>query len=267
MFKLTHLIVLSIVLSLPAHAESLKFLTFKFPPFSQNVDGKPKGPFMDLISDVCKEMDDKCTFNTLPTRRAKDQIAKGQADGIFPFGWFPKRAEKFYFSVPFMLTEYGIFVPINYQGKISGIKDLQSMQIGVFGPSNTSNSLENLQKKMVSEGLKPFKIIMKRDEDGNLIRMLESNRIDAYYSNRALGEFRVKQFNITGVKYAWEAKQLLYFVAFPKASTNKALVEKFNQAALKVFAKKGYLESKLSVWDISAPPLSEDVLKQYNILY
>ncbi len=200
-------------------------------------------------------------------RRAKDQIAKGQATGIFPFGWFPKRAEKFYFSIPFMLTEYGIFVSSSHQDKISGMEDLQSMQVGVFGPSNTSNSLENLKKKMVDAGLKPIKIIMKRDEDGNLIRMLASNRIDAYYSNRALGEFRAKQFNVTGVKYAWEAKQLLYFVAFPKATTDEALVKKFNQAALKVFAKKGYLESKLSKWDISAPPMNDEVLKQYNIIH
>ncbi len=234
-------------MSLPVSA--LEFTTFDFPPFSQKSSaGKSTGPFKSIINDICREMNETCHFTILPTRRAKLKVANGEADAIFPFGWYSKRGEKFYFSVPFMLTEYGFFVPSSYKKEVKGLSDIQNFKVGVFGPSNTSNSLANVRDLMITMGLKPIRINIQTDENGNLIRMLESSRIDAYYSNKALAEYRAKQFNVTDVKYAWRDRELLYFVAFPKKTTKQSLVKRFNQAALKLFSKPGYLEKQLSPW-------------------
>lgn len=248
--------------------QALEFTTFEFPPFSQKTStGKSTGPFKTIISDICDEMGEECQFSMLPTRRAKLKVSHGQADAIFPFGWYRERAEKFYFSVPFMLTEYGFFVPSTNNDLVQGLRDIQDFNVGVFGPSNTSKSLESIRNLMISMGLKPIRIKIQTDENGNLIRMLESSRIDAYYSNKAVAEYRAKQFKVTDVRYAWRDRELLYFVAFPKATTKISFVRKFNQAALKLFSEVNYLQSKLAPWGILVPPLSEEVLEKYQIIH
>ncbi|MBU2897892.1 substrate-binding periplasmic protein [Vibrio hepatarius] len=265
MEKIIAITVTLMLVSFQTYASNTSFLTFEFPPFSHKIKGQPSGPFTDMVNDVCLELGNECSFKTFPTRRAKLMISEGKADGIYPFAWYENRAEKFYFSVPFMMTEYGIFLSVDNKTTIANVEDLQGLHVGVFGPSNTSNSLDELNETLVAKGLKPMKIMIQRDESGNLIRMLDSNRIDAYYSNRSLGEFRAKQFGIEGIRYTWKDKRLLYFVAFPKSTTDIEFVEKFNKAALKIFSKQGYLESKLNPWAISSPPLTAETLNEYAI--
>ena len=247
MAKISTVILTLMLGSFQTYASNTSFLTFEFPPFSYKFEGHPSGPFRDMIDDVCLELGSECSFETFPTRRSKFLISEGKGDAIYPIAWFESRAENFYFSVPFMMTEYGVFLSAENKTTITSVDDLQGLYVGVFGPSNTSNSLEDLNAILVDKGLKPMKIMIQRDESGNLMRMLDSNRIDAYYSNRSLGEFRAKQFGIEGVRYAWKDKRLLYFVAFPKATTDIKFVEKFNKAALKVFSKQGYLEKAKSM--------------------
>lgn len=258
-------LVTAYLVALPTYA--IDFTTFEFPPFTQkSPSGKATGPFKSMVSDVCKEMKEECEFSIFPTRRAKLKISYGQANAIFPFGWYRERAEEYYFSVPFMQTQYGFFVPESNKKKIDGLRDIQGFKVGVFGPSNTSVSLTEIRNLMIELGLNPIRIEVRTDESGNLIRMLERNRIDAYYSNKAVAEYRAKEFNVKGVRYAWTDKTLLYFVAFPKKTTDKSLVREFNQVALKLFSKPGYLAEKLEPWGISPPPLSKEVLDKYEIL-
>ncbi|GLT19821.1 hypothetical protein GCM10007938_36040 [Vibrio zhanjiangensis] len=247
----------------PSYA--LDFSTFNFPPFSQqDQSGEVSGPFVGIIKDICKEMNEPCTFEMVPNRRLKMKVANGEVTGGFPYGWNAERAKTLYFSVPFMLTEYGVFVSNKNQTQISGLSDMQGFHVGVFGPSNTSKSLDKLQAKMEQDGLKPITIKLQTDPKGQLVKMVNHGRIDAIYNNKAVTMYRAKELN-EDIRYAWKDKELLYFVAFPKEKTDINLVKRFNQAALKLFSQSGYLDGLLTPWSILPPPLTDDVLDKYDI--
>ncbi len=120
---------------------------------------------------------------------------------------------------------------------------------------------------MIKDELEPISIYETEDNAGKLIRMLELNRLDAYFSNKAAGFTIAKKVGATKFRYAWQYKELLYFVVFPKKYIDKDTVRKFNQAALRVFAKKGYLLDKLQPWSISAPLTDKATLEKYDIIY
>lgn len=97
--------------------------------------------------------------------------------------------------------------------------------------------------------------------------MVDLNRLDAYYTNRAVGYQRAKDAGASKFRYAWQHKKLLYFLVFHKSHTDVDTVRRFNQAALRVFARDGYLEGKLLPWNISVAPFDKSTLKKYNIIY
>ncbi|OAJ94026.1 substrate-binding periplasmic protein [Vibrio bivalvicida] len=257
----------SALLVFPFSINALEFSSFPFPPFVQQTDKNIiSGPFKDMVSDICKEMKEQCTFKLVPNKRSKLMVLNGDVDAGFPYGWNKERSNTFYFSIPFMVSEYGFFVPLSKAGKILKLADIQGFRVGVFGPSNTSKSLEEIQKTMLAQGLKPITIDMKTDATGNLTRMLATGRIDAYYSNKSVALYRAKEYNVSNIHYAFSNKQVTYFVAFPKETTDVDLVKKFNGAALNVFSRENYLEDKLAPWGISLPHLNQEILDQYNII-
>lgn len=259
-------LVISNLLILPLSTNAITFSSFEFPPFTQKLEkNKMSGPFKEMVSDICKEMGEQCTFLLLPNIRSKKMVSEGEVDGGFPYGWNQDRSKKLYFSVPFMVSEYGLFVKSSKIG-ISNIKDIQGFKVGVFGPSNTSRSLEKVRESMVKENLTPIEIKMRTDPTKGSILMLSEGRIDGYFSNKSAGLYLVNNNNISNVSYAFTSKNVTYFVAFPKATSDLNMVKKFNKAALKVFSRDNYLKEKLARWDISLPNLSQEVLDQYNIL-
>ncbi|MCL9783253.1 transporter substrate-binding domain-containing protein [Vibrio sp. S4M6] len=247
-------------------------LTFSgniFPPFVQRGDdGEVSGPFVEMLKDVCKEMQEDCEFSLFPNKRLKHMVKHGKVDGGFVYGWNEDRASYLYYSIPFMLTEYGVFVPDSNKSTIQSLKDLQGYTVGVPGPkTNMAFTLNKIRNQMAEDKLTPIKVFEAKDENGELIRMLELERLDGYFSNKATAFSKAKKANATKFRYAWQYKEILYFAVFPKEYTNKATLVKFNQAALRVFSRKGYFQRKLSPWNISAPPLTKEVLEKYNIIY
>jgi len=252
---------------LPKTASALEVSVHDFPPFVQKLpSGEVGGPFRIMIDDICREMKQTCSVKVVPNRRSKFQVEQGEVDIGFPYGWTEKRSKIYYYSVPFMVSEYGLFVSFESKYEIQGIEDLQDFQVAAFTPSNTLLSLEGIRDKMVDESMTPLRIFKKSDANGQLVQMLASNRIDSYYSNKALVEFRAKQFGVSGLRYAWSHKPVTYFAVFPKAHTDPNEVRRFNQAALKIFSQKGYLSEVLSPWSIDSPDLSGSTLDKFKVL-
>ena len=94
-------------------------------------------------------------------------ISEGEGDAIYPIAWFESRAENFFSSPYFMMTEYGVFLSAENKTTIKTVEDLQGLHVGVFGPSNTSNSLEDLNAILVDKGLW-LKVMIQRDETWQL---------------------------------------------------------------------------------------------------
>ncbi|MGF1754423.1 transporter substrate-binding domain-containing protein [Vibrio makurazakiensis] len=255
------------VFFVPNSTFALEVSVHDFPPFVQKLpSGEAGGPFRTMVDDICREMNQTCVVTVVPNRRSKFQVDQGEVDVGFPYGWTEKRSQIYYYSVPFMVSEYGLFVSFDNKRVVKGIEDLQDYQVAAFTPSNTLISLEGIRDEMITKGLAPLRIFKKSDANGQLVQMLASDRIASYYSNRALVEFRAKQFGVSGLRYAWSHKPVTYFAVFPKAHTDSEQVRQFNQAALKVFSQEGYLLDVLSPWSIDSPKLDDSTLDQFNVI-
>ena len=159
--------ILIYILFIP-HTNALNLAGSEFSPFVQKApNGNVRGPFYEMVKDICSEMKEPCKFSVLPNKRLKFMVNDGRVDGGFAYGWNEERAKYLYYSVPFMLTEYGLFVSKTNTKKINSVKDIQGYTVGVSGPkSNMAYSLKKIRDDMVEAGLNPIKVHEGKDTSG-----------------------------------------------------------------------------------------------------
>jgi len=164
-----------------------------------------------------------------------------------------------------MKTEYGFFARSDSQLKYRSLEDIQGLTIGVFGPSNTSNSLKKIQEKMTAGGLKPIRIEMHPNTDGTGMKKVEAGRYPLYYVNKDVGMQLIAKNKIANVKYIGKQKELLYFAGFAKAHNDKRTIDIFNRAAIKL-SNDGMIAKLLARYHIDPGQWDDSTLKKYNIV-
>jgi len=243
------------MLTFSAIGAELKFVTQDVPPFVYKVDEQVSGPVADVIREVCKQMEITCSFKMLPWARAQLEAKKGDAQGIFIVGWNEERSKWLTYSPPLLNSQYGFFVrrenPLEYQQ----LADIAGQNVGVFGVSNSSNSLEKLRKQMIELNLEPIKIIMTYD-DIFIFRMLSSGgrNMGLVYSNREVGHAIIRQEKIKNVRYAGEQKKLKYYIGFSQKNTDREVVDRFNKT-LREMHKADTIQKILDKYHMEAAEL------------
>lgn len=222
---------LGLLLTSVVGAVELKFNTQDFAPFNYTVDGVVKGPAAEIIRKVCDEMQITCSFQLLGWRRAQEEVRLGKAHGMFVIGWNQARSKWLYFSPPLLHTEYGFFVHQANPLQFKDVVDVKGYRVGVFGPSNTSRSLEKIKTQIqdLTIDMRP------NDEDG--FRKLALGRIDAVFSNRDVGFSLLDKLKLKTIRYAGRQRRLKYFIGFSKQFTDKDVVDRFNQTLLELYRR------------------------------
>jgi polar amino acid transport system substrate-binding protein len=266
MKALTLVVICLIVTPIVNAAEGkLTFSTFSFPPFSAVQDNKTVGPFVDIIDAVCQKIRFDCEYQSMPNRRSKQTLKDGTVNGNFPLGWNKDRDGYLWFTIPLMKTEYGFFAKADSTFEYKTLKDLEGMTVSVFGPSNTSHSLQKIREQMKAQGLKPIEIDMHPNADGTGLKKVALGRVQLYYVNRDVGFHRMKQLNISGVRYSGKQKELYYFAGFAKAYNDKAVIDKFNDAARKL-SNEGVIAKLLEKYHVDPARWDDDTLAKYDIV-
>jgi len=232
----------------------LRFNTQDFAPFNYEIDGVVSGPAAEIIRRICKEIDIACTFKLLPWKRAQEEVKAGKANGMFIIGWNEDRAKWVHFTPPIMTTEYGFFVKRDNPLKYRQLPDIEGLTVGVYGPSNTSNSLGKIQKEMEKQGLRPIKIDMRTDDESGF-KKLSLARLDAVFSNRDVGYALAAKLNLKDkVRYAGASKRLKYYIGFSKAHNDPVLLERFDAAYLDLY-ERGVIKEILDRYDMQLAEL------------
>jgi len=245
-FSFCGTIVLSLVFFFStATAAELKFVTQDFPPFNYEVDGVVSGPAADIINATCRELGISCSFDLLPWSRAQLYTKIGKAHAMFVIGWNEERAKWLHFSSAIIETEYGFFVRDDNPLAFKNTADVKGYSVGVYGPSNTSHSLE-----MVKAKIEDITIHIISD-DKVAFKLLSSGRIDAVYSNREVGKALVKKMGLKNIRYAGCHRKLKYYIGFSKKFTDPKLVERFNATLLKL-QQQGKTEAILRTYQMGA---------------
>lgn len=212
----------AVILVGPVQAEELVFNTQDFAPFSFQSSEDVGGPAVEIINTVCNAEGFDCTFRLLPWKRAQSEVRDGHANAMFVIGRNAAREEWLHFSPAIITTEYGLFVQESNPIDFETIKDVRGYTVGVYGPSNTSRSLEKIRDE-----LGDLTIEMKGDDESGF-RKLSLGRVDAVFSNRDVGNDLVARLGLKNVRYAGAQRSLDYFIGFSKAFNDAATVEQFN---------------------------------------
>ncbi len=237
-----------LLLTKTATATELRFGTQDFAPFNYEIDGVVSGPTADIIRTVCSEMDISCSLRLYPWRRAQKEVRKGKVHGMFVIGWNKERAEWLHFSHPIIMTEYGFFVREGNPLQFKQAQDVKGYKVGVYGPSNTSKSLEDIKSE-----IKDLIIDLRHDDESGF-RKLAISRVDAVYSNKYVGNLMITKLGLKNIRYAGLHKKLKYYIGFSKKYADKKIVEKFNMV-FKELHKKGVIQKILGKYKMDAVEL------------
>ena len=213
--------------SLSLGAAELRFNTQDFPPFSYAVVGAVAGPGVEVIRHVCKDVKLDCSFALLPWARAQHEVEEGTAHALFLIGWNEERAKTLYFSHPILETHYGFFVGVDNPLQYRQPADVAGYTVGVYGPSNTSKSLERIRDRMSKDGVQALRIDMRPDDESGF-RKLGLARVQAVYSNHDVGRSMVARLDIKNIRYAGHDESLKYYVGFSRKHVSQAVVDQFN---------------------------------------
>lgn len=232
-----------------AQKTELVFNTQEFSPFNYSLNGKAAGPAVDIINEICRQINLTCTYNVLPWDKAQKMVKKGNADGLFVVGKNKQREKWLNFSLPIMKTEYGFFVLNSNPLEYKNISDMQGYHIGVFGPSNTSLSLKAIDKQLRNKKLKSLVIRVLTDDVPVFKQLNQEDKLEAVYSNKDVGNAIIKENKLSNLKYAGKHKELDYHIAFSKKTVPSETVMKFNEALMNM-----YKTNRL-----------KEILNQYNL--
>ena len=234
-----------------AKAVTLTLNTQDFPPFTYLQDDQVAGPGAELVMLICQTAKFDCAMNLMDWKQAQQQARDKQVDGLFVIGWNEKRSEWLHYSLPIITTQYGFFVHQDNPKTYGTISSFSNHYIGVFGPSNTSKSLEQIQKAV------PSITISMAPDDLVSFQMLSDGKVEAVYSNRDVGLAILKELNIRNVKYAWQHKSINYYVGFVKHHTSRRHINDFNKALKSVYVS-GEAQKVLSKYNIDSPIQSRE---------
>jgi len=222
--------VLLLHLNVYANKLVLRFNTDEFAPFTYFEKGKAAGPVVDIVNYACEKLDITCVHEVLPWRRATQEIKDGKADGLYVVGKNKSRESWLHFSHPVITTQYGFFVLKSNNKVYKSIEDIQGYKVGVFGPSNTSNSLKKISEQLKSENKKSLDIRVLHED---LLVFLQLNSkirgLEAVYSNIDVGYYFIRKHKLENIKYMGKNKELDYYISFSKRTVSEDLVKKFNE--------------------------------------
>jgi polar amino acid transport system substrate-binding protein len=231
---------------LPLNASSndtydLVFATQDFPPFSYQIGKYVAGPAADIIRGICSDINKTCTIYCKEWSDAQMDVKKGKAHAMFMIGWNKNRSSWLHFSHPIIRTEYGLFVRKSNALDYTMQNDIKGYNVGVYGPSNTSQSLLKIKKL-----IKDLRVDFSSDSS-TCFKKLSKGELDAVYSNKSVGRSLINRYQLKNIRYAGRDKTLDYYIGFNQKYTSQAMVDQFNSSFEKMH-KNGVIQEVLSMY-------------------
>ena len=210
------------------------FAPYHYP--DSRLNGMVSGPVAEVIGRTCQEAQLNCFIKINPVwEEAQQEVRDGKADGLFVIAWNSKREEYLRRSSPIATAEYGFFVDRrNTVGQKERINpsDFNGYIVGVYGPSGTSKSLDEIQEELKNKGM--GLTIKTYPDDKPAFQDLAQGAIQAVYSNKTTGKIIITAGNLN-LLYAGTHKKITYYIGFSKQNVPQNIVDRFNNAHQKLY--------------------------------
>jgi polar amino acid transport system substrate-binding protein len=251
MLKIKQFLALTVLVIIHAQAmaQTVKLVTFEYPPYEYTEGGLIKGIAVDVIQETFKLMKVDVTVQAYPWSRSQAMFENGEVDGIFTFFRNSEREKYTLFSKEAVVTQT-ISLWVSKDSRIEFNGDLTKLQTYVIGVTPRTSYGERFDSTIKHGVL--------RTESANTmennIRKLIAGRIDIWVSNRDGARHELQRLGLLGsVKELKQSIQVVpAFVGFSKSRQGEALRDEFDDALGKL-KRNGIYETLISRYNQSTP--------------
>ncbi len=164
-------------------AKTVKLIYVSFPPYEENINGKPAGILIQIVEQIFKKADIPFDLTFLPFKRGYEMVKEGQYDGIFNFYKIDERLPYFDFSAPIIKNPLVFFVHKDSDMVYESLHDLNQKKIGVmlgYTYGKEFDDARNFTKDTAGEHEYHF-------------RKLILGRLDAYPCDKMVGIYTARK--------------------------------------------------------------------------
>jgi polar amino acid transport system substrate-binding protein len=233
------------ILQAGAMAETVKLVTFEYPPYEYTEGGEIKGIAVAVIRETFKLMEMDVTIQAYPWSRSQAMFENGEVDGIFTFFRNSEREGYTLFTKEAVVNQT-ISLWVSKDSRIEFNGDLTKLQPYVIGVTPRTSYGERLDATI--------KYGLLRTEAANTIesniRKLIAGRIDIWVSNRDGARHELQRLGLLdSVKELKQSIQVVpAFVGFSKSRQGKALRDGFDDALGKL-KRNGMYETLINKYN------------------
>lgn len=229
------LTVWAMLVAAPATASQWTFVTEDFPPFTHPAEDLGSldagilagGPLVEIVQNVCKRLDRKCSILLYPWQRALRMAEQGEVDGIFTVVRSPDRERELHISRMLVTSHYSVFARNDSNFIFSDPKNMAGRTVGVYGPSGTS--------WLLSERLKSIADVNIHMTLNNrlLLNMLHSGRFGQEglaVVNQDVAWHLIEDEKLDGLREAGELAAVEYGIGLSRKRISTEQFKVFEQA-------------------------------------
>ncbi|WP_413578122.1 substrate-binding periplasmic protein [Bdellovibrio sp. HCB290] len=214
--------------------KTITFVGYDYPPFFYR-DARLgfTGASVDLMKELCKVEDLKCTFKILPIREALELIKEGKIAVGGPFAFTSHRQLKFYYSPPLFKATFGFFGAKKVVARIKDYDDLRGLKVTVTSPSYTSISLDKINDSVGGK----IRIITDEQVLAS-IKKVAQGKFPLVYINRDVGRAWIKMNNASLVEVPSLGDESDYHFIFSRKEFSDDEFEKVNNRLMELLKNK-----------------------------
>lgn len=214
-----------------SHAKTVTLANGEWAPF-QSEFIEHHGFISRVVTEAFAQEGYKVEYSFFPWKRGFEMAKRGSIDGTFIWGFLPERDPFFYFSDLVITLSTSVFYNQNTNFKWTTNKDFGNYRIGgILGYDYGMAELEETGK---------VKIMRTNSLETN-IKMLEVNRIDAFFEDTDVGLYYINQLGLSkNLKVSaspLNSSEDYYLLISKNVENGKALIEAFNRGLKKLKAK------------------------------
>ncbi len=158
-------------------AKTIELVYVNFPPYEENVNGKPVGILVRIVEQAFKRADIPFNLTFMPFKRGYELVKEGKYDGIFNFYKIDARLPHFDFSTPIIKNSLVFFVQKDSDMTYESLHDLNQKKIGVMIGYTYGKEFDDA-KKIIKDAA---------GEHQYHFRKLILGRLDAYPCDKMVG--------------------------------------------------------------------------------
>ena len=182
---------LALLTTLSAFGADLTGYTEEWPPYNYSEGGEIKGISTDVLRAACAIAKLDCDIHMVPWARAYKTAGRTPNTMVYTTARKPSREQEFIWIGPILPRTTWVYVRQDLEKDIHDFSDLAQRQVGVVRDEAAAQDL-------IAAGV-PQSALVQQSSNADVLRLLESKRIDAMVDTEASMQWNLRQTALASV--------------------------------------------------------------------